>query len=107
MSVAHVIARDLLVRERLLAAATATGFDAQPQSHLHATAEDPSIVLLDLDAPDALDELRTWRAEHPQIRVIAFVSHVARDRWDIAVALGCEVHPRGATARARGIIATT
>lgn len=102
---AVIVAADLLTRSRLEAAARAAGFEpaAHAASREPARAE-PAVLAVDLDAPDGIDAVRAWRARWPELRIVGFVSHVDRTRWSEAVALGCEVYPRGATTGAAGIL---
>ena len=101
MGGAIVVSRDLMMRTRLEDAARAAGHAILSASSDTA----PSVVLVDLDADGAMDEVRTMRERFPEARVVAFVSHVDRARWDEASSLGVEVHPRGASTRATAILA--
>lgn len=100
---AVVVARDLMMRARLEGAARAAGFDVVAASVL--PAQPPALVLADLDDATALATVTGWREQLPALRVVGFLSHVDRERWETAEAAGIEVYPRGASAsRAAEII---
>jgi hypothetical protein len=82
---------DLLARTRLTDAAAAEGWDVSRDA-----AAAPELVVVDLDAPNALDRARAWRSR--DVRVVGFVSHVDAATREAAIALGVEVMTRGAAA---------
>lgn len=104
MATAIVVASDLLMRARLEEAARAAGFDVRVHAVPPQPEEMPAIVLADLDAPATLDGLRPWRERFNDLRIVGFCSHVDRERWEGAEAIGVEVHPRGASTKARAIV---
>jgi hypothetical protein len=99
--VALIIVTDLLARTRLEQSARAAGLTPVVRRRLGAADGDPpAIVVLDLDAPDALDDIPDWRQRWPQLPIVGFAAHKDRPRWDAAAGLGVAVVPRGATASA-------
>jgi nitrite reductase/ring-hydroxylating ferredoxin subunit len=60
-------------------------------------AEEPAVVVMDLDAPGALDALTELRARWPEVLVAGHLGFPDRDRWLAAERAGCDlVANRGA-----------
>jgi len=95
---AIIIGSDLLVRTRLEAAARAAGLEISGDG-------EPTLVLADLDGPDAFEAVQEARVRWPAVRVAGFLSHVDAERRARAQGLGIEVYPRGATTDAAAVIA--
>ena len=96
---AVIVAADLLLRARLEALARSAGLAPDVHRKLPAPGDLPEVLVLDLDAPDALDGVVAWRERWPDLRIVGFVSHVDAERRRAAEAVGCDVFPRGASAR--------
>ncbi|MEX2555999.1 MAG: hypothetical protein WEB06_10225, partial [Actinomycetota bacterium] len=77
---AVIVAADLLLRARLEDLARSAGLVPQVHRALPAPDEVPAVLVLDLDAPDALEGVGAWRERWPQLRIVGFVSHVDAER---------------------------
>jgi len=100
---AHVLALldDLFFQAKLVETARQTGVELQvaatPDALLAAASEQrPALVVVDLNArQNPLEAIAQLRAERPELRVIAFLSHVQTELAEQARAAGCtEVMPR-------------
>jgi DNA-binding NarL/FixJ family response regulator len=104
-----LVVTDLLARSRLEEALRAGGARVVNARTLAPAPEgppdEPSAVMIDLDAPGALEGLETWRSAHPDVPVTGFVSHVDTETRRRAEALGVDVVTRGQAADvARGLL---
>lgn len=64
------------------------------------TGESPDVVVVDLAKPEALDEIRSWRARLPDVVIAAYLAVPQRDRWEAAERAGADlVSNRGAFVR--------
>lgn len=81
---------DLLIvrRVRQLAAANAL---AVSDAGGDGDAAQPVVAVIDLGRPQALEQLRDWRARWPDALLAAFVSEPDRDRWLAAQRAGCDL----------------
>lgn len=105
MAEAIVVAEDLLMRARLEAEARKAGFAVtSAATPPPLPAEEPSVLVVDLDAAAALEAVEPWRRRFADLRILGFCSHVDRERWEQAEAMGIEVHPRGASQRAASLL---
>lgn len=101
---AVIAVADLLARSRLEQAAASAGYEVALSRGVPAAGEPaPDVLLVDLDQPGTLDALAGWRAAHADARVVGFAFHVNEDVMARGRALGIEVLPHGATARAARI----
>ena len=102
---AIIVVADLMARSRLEGAARATGLTPEVRRRLGAPDDEaPALVVIDLDAATALDDVPAWRERWPSLAITGFVSHTDRERWAAAESLGVRVVPRGATASAERTI---
>ncbi|HSB87953.1 MAG TPA: Rieske 2Fe-2S domain-containing protein [Ilumatobacteraceae bacterium] len=63
-------------------------------------AVDPTVVVIDLEQPGAIDEVALLRARHPDAIIVGHLSAPDRERWIAAETAGCDVVAnRGAAAR--------
>ncbi|MHB1534240.1 MAG: Rieske (2Fe-2S) protein [Acidimicrobiales bacterium] len=82
-------------RVRGLAEEMGLGFAEAPSS-----TEAPSVVVIGLDQPEAVEDVRRWRRRHPDLVIAAYLSVPQRDRWEAAERAGADlVVNRGALVR--------
>lgn len=82
---------DLMDRSKVSAAVPGAVFVASPAA-LAGAAGEADVVVVDLARPGVLDVLASLAG----VRVVAFASHVDRERIAAARAAGAEVHTRSA-----------
>ncbi len=91
-----LVVTDLLARSRLEGAAKEAGVEVAVARRLSsAPVAQPALVLIDLDVPGVVGELREWRTANDRVPVTGFVSHVDTETRNEAEALGIDVVTRG------------
>lgn len=97
-SVLWLLTADEVVIRTMNKAAAELGLRAARATERIAT--DPVVVVIDMEQPDAVDEVAALRAKYPDAIVVAHLSAPDRDRWLAAERAGCDVVAnRGAAAR--------
>lgn len=107
-----MLSDDLLIGRRLRQLAHDNGLvvadaaDAQPGPATSGTSrsggawpgdQEPAVAVIDLHHPDALDQVRTWRAQWPHALLAGYLNIPDRDLWLAAQLAGCDlVANRGA-----------
>lgn len=91
-----LLSGDTLVRSRLGQHVADGGFDLVLPTGAPADLS-PDVIVLDLDAPGALDELLRWRARFPEAFIAGHLGRPRREVWVEAERAGCDlVANRGA-----------
>lgn len=88
------VLNNLFFYEKIREAAAGLGHQTDLATNLteasQKAAESPDLVILDLAFPDVLGWLEAQKSSHPELPVLAFISHVDTRTRDQALAAGCD-----------------
>lgn len=90
------LVRDLMFASRVRGAAPKAVVAQSRERLLESVGPRTALVIVELEAPGALEALRGVRERFAGVRVVAFAPHVMEDVLESAREAGAEVLPRGA-----------
>lgn len=90
------LVRDLMFASRVRGVAPEAVVARGREQLLEAVGRDTRLVIVELEAPGALEAVREVRERSAGVRLVAFGPHVMEDALEAAREAGAEVLPRGA-----------
>lgn len=90
------LVRDLMFGSRVRGVAPEAVLVQRSEAMEGAVGADTVLVIVELEAPGAMEAVRVVRDRAPGARIVAFAPHVLEERLEAARAAGAEVFPRGA-----------